>query len=83
MRPSATALWATVLALALTAGPAAAQEATQTVQDSALAGQVGPVQVNAPVRVASDGDNEALSASVGGPQTATGSEGSAQAARSA
>ena len=44
MRPSATALWATVLALALTAGPAAAQEATQTVQDSAPGGpgRTGP-----------------------------------------
>lgn len=58
MRRSAIALWATLCALALTAGPAAAQDARQTVEDSALAGQVGPVQVNAPVRVASDGNNE-------------------------
>ncbi len=66
MRRSANALWATLFALALTAGPAAAQDAPQTVDDSALGAQVGPVQVNAPVRVASDGNSEQPSASIGG-----------------
>src|ERR671914_507197 len=77
MRRSAIALWATLCALALTAGPAAAQDARQTAEDSALAGQVGPVQVNAPVRVASDGNDEQPSASVGGPQTTSDSAGAA------
>ncbi len=80
MTRSAAALGATMLALALAAGPARAAPATQTIEDSAASGQVGSVQVDAPVRVASDGDNSPPSATVsGGDQTTSDSTGSAQA----
>jgi len=60
MRRSAFALGASVLALALTAGPAAADPTPgQTVTDTTGAVQVGAAAVNAPVRVASDGDGSA------------------------
>ena len=60
MRRSAIALGASVLALALTAGPAVAEPGVaQTVDDTAGAAQVGAVAVNAPVRVASDGNGDA------------------------
>ena len=58
MNRSAIALGASALVLALSAGPANALPAVnQQVNDSALTAQVGSVDVNAPVRVASDGDN--------------------------
>jgi hypothetical protein len=79
MRCSALALGAGVLALALTAGPAAADPGVgQTVEGSTGAAQIGAVAVDAPVRVASDGDNATTGASVGGPQTTGDSTGSAQ-----
>lgn len=79
MRRSALALGATVVALALSAGPAAAESADQTVTDSTGAAQAGPTEVNAPIRVLSDGSDPAPSATVGAPQTADGSDGTAQA----
>src|SRR5918992_3919854 len=81
MQRSALALGASILALALTAGPAGAQSGgPQTVTDSNGAAQVGPAEVNAPIRVLSDGNNESpdAGASVGAPQTTTDSEASAQ-----
>jgi hypothetical protein len=70
MRRSALALGATVMALALTTGPAAAQSGgEQTVTGSTGAAQAGPTEVNAPIRVASDGNDPAPSATVGAPQT--------------
>jgi hypothetical protein len=79
MRHSALALGASVIALALTAGPAAADPGVgQTVEGSTGAAQIGAVAVDAPVRVASDGGNATTGASVGGPQTTGDSTGSAQ-----
>jgi hypothetical protein len=79
MKRSALALGASVIALALTAGPAAAEPGVgQTVDDSTGAAQVGAVSVDAPVRVASDGDSTTAGASAGGPQTTGGSTGAAQ-----
>ena len=79
MKRSAFALGASVLALALTAGPAAADPGTgQTVDDSTGSAQVGAVAVDAPVRVASDGDSATTGASAGGPQATGDSTGSAQ-----
>jgi hypothetical protein len=80
MKRSVLALGASVLALALTAGPAAAEPGVgQTVDDSTAAAQVGAVSVDAPVRVASDGDSTTTGASAGGPQTTGESTGAAQA----
>jgi hypothetical protein len=79
MRRSALALGATVIALALTAGPALADPgAGQTVGDSTGSAQIGAVAVDVPVRVASDGDSATTGASVGAPQTTGDSSGSAQ-----
>jgi hypothetical protein len=78
MRRSALALGASVIALALTAGPAAAEPgAGQTVADSTGSAQIGAVAVDVPVRVASDGDS-ATTAAAGGPQATGDSSGSAQ-----
>ena len=80
MRHSVLALGASVMALALTAGPAAAQsDGEQTVTGSVAAAQGGPTEVNAPVRVLSDGNDPAPSATIGAPQTAENSNGTAQA----
>ena len=79
MKRSALALGASVFALALTAGPAAAEPGVgQAVDDSTAAAQAGAVSVNAPVRVASDGDSTTAGASAGGPQTSGESTGAAQ-----
>jgi hypothetical protein len=79
MKRSALALGASVLALALTAGPAAADPGVgQVVGDSTAAAQVGAVSVDAPVRVLSDGDSATTGASTGGPQTTTETTGGAQ-----
>lgn len=79
MRRSALALGATVFALALTAGPAAAEPgASQAVDDSIGSAQVGAVGIDAPVRVLSDGDSATTGASAGGPQTTGDSTGAAQ-----
>ena len=79
MKRSALALGASVVALALGAGPAqAAPEATQSVDDTTGAAQVGAVAVNAPVRVASDGDSQAAGAATAAPQTTSDSSGGAQ-----
>jgi hypothetical protein len=79
MKRSALALGASVLALALTAGPAAADPGTgQVVGDSTAAAQVGAVSVDAPVRVLSDGDSATTGAAAGGSQTTTETTGGAQ-----
>src|SRR5215208_3287710 len=79
MKRSALALGASVLALALTAGPAAAEPGVgQTVDDSTAGAQVGAVSVDAPVRVASDGDSSTAGASAGGAQTTGESTGAVQ-----
>jgi hypothetical protein len=79
MRRSPLALGASVLALALMAGPAAADPGPgQTVDSSAGVAQVGAVTVDAPVRVASDGNSPAAGVSAGGPQTTSESAGAAQ-----
>jgi hypothetical protein len=78
MRRSALALGASVIALALTAGPAAADPGGQTVGDSTGSAQIGAVAVDVPVRVASDGDSATTGAAAGGPQTTSDSSGSAQ-----
>jgi hypothetical protein len=79
MRCSAVALGASLIALALTAGPAFAEPGlTQTVDDSTGAAQVGAVAVDAPVRVASDGDGSSAGVSGGAPQTTSESTGAAQ-----
>jgi hypothetical protein len=52
MKRSAMALWAAMTALALTAGPAAAQSAgDQVATGSTGTAQAGPTEVNAPIRV--------------------------------
>ena len=79
MKRSAIALGASVLALALTAGPAgAAPDAVQTVDGSAGAAQVGSAEVNAPVRVLSDGENAPAATPATGPQTTGDSTAAAQ-----
>ena len=79
MRRTVVALGASVLALALGAGPAqAAPDAVQSVDQTTGAAQVGAVAVDAPVRVASDGDNQAAGTTAGEPQATTDSTGAAQ-----
>ena len=79
MNRSAIALGASALVLALSAGPANALPAVnQQVNDSALTAQVGSVDVNAPVRVASDGDNGSPATSGGGTQSTNDSIGTGQ-----
>src|SRR5918996_374740 len=81
MRRSAIALWASTIALALTAGPAAAAsgEPAQQTDGSTGAAQAGEADVDAPVRVLSDGDNAADdSAGQDGSQSSGESNGSAQ-----
>jgi hypothetical protein len=79
MRRTASMLGVALATLALAASPAWAVTPAQSTDDSTGAAQVGPVGVNAPVRVASDGDDEAAAqgGSAGG-QSTTGSEGAAQ-----
>jgi hypothetical protein len=70
MKRSVVALGASVLALALGAGPAeAVPGATQSVEDTTGAAQVGEVAVSAPVRVASDGDSQSAGVAAAAPQT--------------
>src|SRR5262245_55449125 len=80
MRRSAMAPWAGVLALALTAGPAAAApgDPAQQITNSTGAAQAGPVQADAPVRVLSDGDNAATQPAQPGDQATGDSNASAQ-----
>jgi hypothetical protein len=79
MKRSAIALGASALVLALGAGPAQADpEATQSVADTTGAAQVGAVAVNAPVRVASDGDSQSAGVTTAAPQTTTDSTGGTQ-----
>ncbi len=79
MKRSSLALGTSVLALALGAGPAQAEAgATQSVDDTTGAAQVGAVAVDAPVRVASDGDSQSAGAAIAAPQTTTDSTGGAQ-----
>ncbi len=66
-----TSVLGAVLALALAAQPAWAQTPSenQSTTDSAVAGQVGSIDVAAPVRIASDcGDDGASSNASGGAQ---------------
>jgi hypothetical protein len=80
MRRSATALGASLLALALTAGPALAEPGVaQTVDDSTGAAQVGAVNADVPVRVLSDGEDSQAGVTTGAPQTTSDSTGAAQA----
>jgi len=78
MKRNALALAASFLALALMAGPAAAQSGVQEVDDSTGALQVGAVAVDVPVRVASDGDSTTTGATTAGPQTTQDSTGAGQ-----
>jgi hypothetical protein len=79
MKRNALALGASVLALALMAGPAAAQSGVgQDVDDSTGVLQVGAVAVDVPVRVASDGDSTTSGATAAGPQTTQDSTGAGQ-----
>jgi len=79
MQRSALALGASVIALALMAGPAFAEPGVgQTVDDSTGALQVGAVAVDVPVRVASDGNSATPGVSAAGPQTTGDSTGAAQ-----
>jgi hypothetical protein len=79
MRRTALALGASVLALALGAGPAAAEPGvTQAVTDTTGAAQVGAVAVNAPIRVLSDGDSQSAGVAAATPQTTSNSTGAAQ-----
>ena len=52
MKRSAMALWAAMTALALTAGPAAAQSAGDQVTGSTGTAHAGPTEVSAPIRAA-------------------------------
>ena len=66
MKRSFLTLGASMLALALTSGPA---WAAQVVDESILAAQAGSVDVNAPVRALSDGaSGSAAAAPAAGPQ---------------
>ena len=78
MRRSFLALGGSMLALALTAGPAAA-DPTQEVTGSTGAAQVGAVNAAAPVRVASDGNDAGSRPTQASPQTAADSQGGGQA----
>src|ERR671921_2507970 len=79
MKRSALALGASVIALALMAGPAAAEPGVgQTVDGSTGALQVGAVAADVPVRIASDGDSATTGASGAGTQTTRDSTGAAQ-----
>jgi hypothetical protein len=78
MRRSSLALGASMIALALTAGPAAAEPRAQTVGDSTGAVQVGAVAVDVPVRVLSDGNDTAPAAPAAGTQSTADSTAAAQ-----
>ena len=67
MNRSAIALGASVIAFAIPVTGAAAAPSPQVIESSVAAVQAGSVQVNAPVRVLSDGDN----AGTGGGGTGT------------
>ena len=78
MKRSHIALGASVLALAMTGGPAWAAP-TQTIDDSIGGAQVASVAVDAPVRVLSDGNNGSGAPGAGGPQAIDDSVGAVQA----
>jgi hypothetical protein len=67
MRRTSSVLGAALATLALAATPAWAATPAQSTDDSTGAAQVGPVGVNAPVRVLSKGDDEP--AGGGGPRS--------------
>lgn len=77
MKRSHIALGASVLALAMTGGPAWAAP-TQTIDDSIGGAQVASVAVDAPVRVLSDGNNGSGASAAGGPQAIYDSVGAVQ-----
>jgi hypothetical protein len=72
-------LGSALVALALAGSTARAATPDQATDNSTGAAQVGPVKANAPVRVLSDGDNQAgAQGGSTGEQSATDSEGAAQ-----
>ncbi len=78
MRRTASVLGSALVTLALAASPAWAGTPAQSTKDSTLAAQVGPVDVDAPVRIASDGDNQGAAQAKGGSQGIDDSTGAAQ-----
>ena len=81
MNRSAIALGASVIAFAIPVTGAAAAPSPQVIESSVAAVQAGSVQVNAPVRVLSDGGNAAPApAAAAGPQTTSRSAGAVQVA---
>ena len=78
MRRTASVLGSALVTLALAASPAWAGTPAQSTKDSTLAAQVGPVDVDAPVRIASDGDNRGAAQAKGGSQGIDDSTGAAQ-----
>ena len=81
MNRSAIALGASVIAFAIPVTGAAAAPSPQVIESSVAAVQAGSVQLNAPVRVLSDGGNAAPApAAAAGPQTTSRSAGAVQVA---
>ena len=75
MRRTVSVLGSALATLALVGSPAWASQSTT---NSTGAAQVGPVGVDAPVRIASDGDNQGTAQSEGGSQGIGDSTGAAQ-----
>jgi hypothetical protein len=78
MRRTASVLGSALVTLALTGSPAWAGPPAQSTENSTGAAQVGPVDVDAPVRIASDGDNQGAAQGKGGSQGIDDSTGAAQ-----
>jgi hypothetical protein len=78
MRRTASVLGSALVTLALAGSPAWAGTPEQSTTDSTGAAQVGPVDVDAPVRIASDGDNQGAAQGQGGSQSVGDSTGAAQ-----
>jgi hypothetical protein len=78
MRRTASVLGSALVTLALAGSPAWASPPAQSTENSTGAAQLGPVEVDAPVRIASDGDNQGAAQSKGGSQGIDGSTGAAQ-----
>jgi hypothetical protein len=75
MRRTVSVLGSALVTLALAGSPAWASQSTK---NSTGAAQVGPVGVDAPVRIASDGDNQGAAQAKGGSQGIDESTGAAQ-----
>jgi hypothetical protein len=78
MRRTASVLGSALVTLALAGSPAWASPPAQSTENSTGAAQVGPVGVDAPVRIASDGDNQGAAQATGGSQSVDDSTGTAQ-----